>query len=103
MIVSVEGKQSGLLPNPSIEESSRMTLLAPFFKSTDTVQLCFRQSMFISLLLGGRVVYTGKDIHAGQPDNWSSTSQNPSRARDFAFLDVAFLALFLPCKIGNNG
>jgi truncated hemoglobin YjbI len=26
-------------------------------------QLCARQSMFISMLLGGRVVYTGKDIH----------------------------------------
>jgi hemoglobin len=37
--------------------------LRPFFKSTDMAQLCARQSMFISLLLGGRVVYTGKDIH----------------------------------------
>ena len=27
-------------------------------------QLHSRQSMFISMLLGGRVVYTGKDIHA---------------------------------------
>jgi len=27
-------------------------------------QLCARQSMFISMLLGRRVVYTGKDIHA---------------------------------------
>jgi hemoglobin len=38
--------------------------LRPFFKSTDMAQLCARQSMFISMLLGGRVVYTGKDIHA---------------------------------------
>ena len=38
--------------------------LLPFFKSTDMAQLCARQSMFISMLLGGRVVYTGKDIHA---------------------------------------
>jgi truncated hemoglobin YjbI len=37
--------------------------LRPFFKSTDMAQLCARQSMFISMLLGGRVVYTGKDIH----------------------------------------
>jgi hemoglobin len=37
--------------------------LRPFFKTTDMVQLCARQSMFISMLLGGRVVYTGKDIH----------------------------------------
>ena len=38
--------------------------LRPFFKSTDMAQLCARQSMFISMLLGGQVVYTGKDIHA---------------------------------------
>jgi hemoglobin len=38
--------------------------LLPFFKSTDMAQLRFRQSMFISMLLAGRVVYTGKDIHA---------------------------------------
>jgi hemoglobin len=39
-------------------------LLSPFFKTTDMAQLGARQSMFISMLLGGRVVYTGKDIHA---------------------------------------
>src|ERR1700756_2092900 len=38
--------------------------LSPFFKTTDMAQLCARQSMFISMLLGGRIVYTGKDIHA---------------------------------------
>jgi hemoglobin len=38
--------------------------LRPFFKSTDMAQLYARQNMFISMLLGGRVVYTGKDIHA---------------------------------------
>ena len=38
--------------------------LRPFFKSTDMAQLRSRQSMFISMLLGGRIVYTGKDIHA---------------------------------------
>jgi hemoglobin len=38
--------------------------LRPFFKSTDMAQLRSRQSMFISMLLGGRVVYTGKDILA---------------------------------------
>jgi hemoglobin len=38
--------------------------LSPFFKTTDMAQLRARQSMFISMLLGGRVVYTGKDIHA---------------------------------------
>jgi hemoglobin len=35
-----------------------------FFKSTDMANLRARQSMFISMLLGGRVVYTGKDITA---------------------------------------
>jgi hemoglobin len=38
--------------------------LRPFFKSTDMAQLRARQSMFISMLLWGRIVYTGKDIHA---------------------------------------
>ena len=38
--------------------------LRPFFKTTDMAQLRARQSMFISMLLGGRIVYTGKDIHA---------------------------------------
>jgi hemoglobin len=38
--------------------------LRPFFETTDMPQLRARQSMFISMLLGGRVVYTGKDIHA---------------------------------------
>ena len=35
-----------------------------FFKTTDMAQLRARQSMFISMLLGGRLVYTGKDISA---------------------------------------
>ena len=38
--------------------------LRPFFHSTDMAQLCARQNMFISMLLGGRVVYNGKDINA---------------------------------------
>ena len=33
-----------------------------FFESVDMEQLRTRQSMFISMLIGGRVVYTGKDI-----------------------------------------
>jgi hemoglobin len=36
--------------------------MAHFFASTDMSQLRARQSMFISMLLGGRIVYTGKDI-----------------------------------------
>lgn len=42
--------------------------LSPFFQTADMAQLRGRQSMFISMLLGGKVVYTGKDIasvHAG--------------------------------------
>lgn len=35
-----------------------------FFKGADMEHLHARQSMFISMLLGGRVVYTGKDITA---------------------------------------
>jgi hemoglobin len=36
--------------------------LRHFFESSDTDHLIARQSMFISMLLGGRVVYTGKKI-----------------------------------------
>jgi truncated hemoglobin YjbI len=36
----------------------------PFFKSTDMAQLCARQGMFISMILGGRIVYTGHDSAA---------------------------------------
>jgi hemoglobin len=38
--------------------------LRPFFEGADMEQLHSRQSMFLSMLLGGRVVYTGKDIAA---------------------------------------
>ena len=38
--------------------------IRPFFETTDMPQLRARQSMFISMLLGGSVVYTGKDISA---------------------------------------
>jgi len=36
--------------------------LRPFFDSTDMAHLRAGQSMFVSMLLGGRVVYTGKEI-----------------------------------------
>ena len=35
-----------------------------FFRNSDVPNLRARQSMFISMLLGGRVVYTGKEIGA---------------------------------------
>lgn len=42
--------------------------LRHFFKSTDMAHLRAGQSMFLSMLVGGQAVYTGKDIgaaHAG--------------------------------------
>jgi hemoglobin len=38
--------------------------LRRFFHSTDMAHLRSGQSMFISMLLGGRMVYTGKDVNA---------------------------------------
>lgn len=38
--------------------------ISHFFKSTDMAHQLARQSMFISMLLGGRIVYTGKDMAA---------------------------------------
>ena len=38
--------------------------LRPFFESTDMAHLHAGQSMFISMLLGGKVAYTGKKIGA---------------------------------------
>lgn len=38
--------------------------IRPFFETSDVPQLRARQSMFLSMLLGGKVVYTGKDISA---------------------------------------
>ena len=38
--------------------------LRHFFNSTNMEEQMARQSMFISMLLGGRVVYTGKEIGA---------------------------------------
>jgi hemoglobin len=42
--------------------------VSQFFKDTDMAHLMAGQSMFITMLLGGQIVYTGKDItaaHAG--------------------------------------
>jgi len=38
--------------------------LRHFFASTDMARLRSGQSMFVSMLLGGRVVYTGRDMSA---------------------------------------
>ena len=50
-----------------------------FFASTDMTHLRARQSMFISMLLGGRIVYTGKDIAAAH-----------ARAREQGLTDTHF-------------
>ena len=42
--------------------------LRHFFEGTDMPHLRARQSMFLSMLLGGRVVYTGKDIHGAHAE-----------------------------------
>lgn len=38
--------------------------LKQFFEGVDAPALRSRQSMFVSMLLGGKIVYTGKDIRA---------------------------------------
>jgi hemoglobin len=53
--------------------------LRPFFKRTDMAHLRARLSMFVSMLLGGQVVYTGKDIHEAH-----------ARARDHGLTDTHF-------------
>ncbi|HEV3374755.1 MAG TPA: group 1 truncated hemoglobin, partial [Candidatus Acidoferrum sp.] len=50
-----------------------------FFVTADMPHLRARQSMFISMLLGGRVVYTGKDIGAAH-----------ARARELGLTDIHF-------------
>jgi hemoglobin len=53
--------------------------LRQFFVSADMPHLRARQSMFISMLLGGRVVYTGKDVGAAH-----------ARARELGLTDKHF-------------
>lgn len=38
--------------------------LRPFFRRAGVEHLRARQSMFVSMLLGGKTIYTGKDIRA---------------------------------------
>lgn len=42
--------------------------LRPFFKSTDMAHLKAGQTMFIAMLLGGRTVYTGREIGAAHAE-----------------------------------
>ena len=43
-------------------------ILRPFFANVDMAHLQSGQSMFVSMLLGGRMVYTGKEISAAHAD-----------------------------------
>jgi hemoglobin len=57
---------------------------APFFESTDMARLCARQSMFISMLLGGRIVYTGEDIAAAHArEQWLNDEHFDSFLKHF--------------------
>ena len=59
---AVESFYRRVLADPSLRQ---------FFDKTDMPHQIALQSMFISMLLGGRVVYTGKDLptaHAGARD-----------------------------------
>jgi hemoglobin len=58
--------------------------LSHFFQQTDMAHLRSRQSMFISMLLGGRVVYTGKDLHDAHA---AARSQGLSNAHFDPFLN----------------
>lgn len=40
-----------------------------FFQGVDVQGLHARQSMFVSMLLGGKIVYTGKDIRAAHANS----------------------------------
>jgi hemoglobin len=43
--------------------------LRHFFEGVDLQGLHARQSMFVSMLLGGKIVYTGKDIRAAHSNS----------------------------------
>jgi hemoglobin len=60
--------------------------LRPFFDQTDVPHQVALQSMFISMLLGGRVVYTGKDLptaHAGAREKGLTDSHFDSFLKHF--------------------
>jgi hemoglobin len=43
--------------------------LRPFFETADMKRLQAEQSMFVSMLLGAQVVFTGKNIHSVHADS----------------------------------
>ena len=56
---AVESFYRRVLADPSLQ---------PFFDKTDIPHQVALQSMFISMLLGGRVVYTGKDVRTAHAE-----------------------------------
>jgi len=56
---AVESFYRKVLADPSLQ---------PFFDKTDIPHQVALQSMFISMLLGGRVVYTGKDVRTAHAE-----------------------------------
>jgi truncated hemoglobin YjbI len=64
MISSVEAKRFWAASEAFYRRVFAYDTLFPFLKTTNMAQLWSRQSIFISMLLGRRVVYTEKDIHA---------------------------------------
>ena len=74
----------------AIESFYRKVLADPslrhFFDKTDMPNQIALQSMFISMLLGGRVVYTGKDVrtaHAGAREKGLNDSHFDSFLKHF--------------------
>jgi hypothetical protein len=61
---SVESERSGLLPSPFIEESWRTTHFAPFSRVPIWRSYALGKACLSPCSSGGRIVYTGTDIHA---------------------------------------
>jgi len=61
---SVESERFGLLPSPFIEESWLTTHSAPFSKIPIWRNYALGKACLSPCSSGGRIVYTGKDIHA---------------------------------------
>jgi hypothetical protein len=66
-------------------------------------QLCARQSMFISMLLGGRIVYTGKDIHEAHVRAREQGLNDGHFDRSLAHFREALYRGRCPCGQGGEG
>jgi len=65
--------------------------LRPFFETADMKRLQAEQSMFVSMLLGAQVVFTGKNMHSAHAD---SRARGLNDAHFDAFLGHFRAALF---------